>query len=160
MISSAPFTEIAQSIQSTMAQGGIKLNLIPGTSAQVITKYRARQHEAMLLYWGPDFMDPHSNAKAFAYNVDNADTSPQSTTTWRNSWAPAELSAKTRAALVERDPAKRLDMYRDLQRSVMKEAPWAITFQAQAQVALRAEVKGFVHGPTNDLVLYRDVAKN
>jgi peptide/nickel transport system substrate-binding protein len=160
MISSAPFTEIAQSIQSTMAQGGIKLNLIPGTSAQVITKYRARQHEAMLLYWGPDFMDPHSNAKAFAYNVDNADTSPQSTTTWRNSWAPAELSAKTRAALVERDPAKRLDMYRDLQRSVMKEAPWAITFQAQAQVALRAEVKGFIHGPTNDLVLYRDVAKN
>jgi peptide/nickel transport system substrate-binding protein len=112
------------------------------------------------VYWGPDFMDPHSNAKAFAYNVDNADTSPQSTTTWRNSWAPAELSAKTRAALVERDPAKRLDMYRDLQRSVMKEAPWAITFQAQAQVALRAEVKGFIHGPTNDLVLYRDVAKN
>jgi peptide/nickel transport system substrate-binding protein len=160
MISSAPFTEIGQSIQSTMGQAGIKLNLVPGASAQVITKYRARQHEAMLLYWGPDFMDPHSNAKAFAYNADNSDSSPQSTTTWRNSWAPAELSAKTRAALVERDPAKRLEMYRELQRSVMKEAPWAITFQAQAQVALREEVRGFVHGPTNDLVLYREVTKN
>jgi peptide/nickel transport system substrate-binding protein len=160
MISSSPFTEIGQSIQATMAQGGIKLNLVPGASAQVITKYRARQHEAMLLYWGPDFMDPHSNAKAFAYNVDNSDSAPQSTTTWRNSWAPPELSAKTRAALVERDAAKRLDMYRELQRSVMKEAPWAITFQAQAQVALRSEVNGFVHGPTNDLVLYREVTKN
>lgn len=160
MISSAPFTEIGQSIQATMAQAGIKVNLLPGTSAQVITKYRARQHEGMLLYWAPDFMDPHSNAKAFAYNVDNADTSPQSTTTWRNSWHVPELSAITKAALVERDPAKRLEMYRDLQRRVLKESPWAMTFQAQAQVALREEVKGFVHGPTNDLVVYRSVTKN
>jgi peptide/nickel transport system substrate-binding protein len=159
MISSPPFTEIGQSIQATMGQGGIKVNLLPGTSAQVITKYRARQHEGMLLYWGPDFMDPHSNAKAFAFNMDNADTAPQSTTTWRNSWHIPELSAKTRAALVERDPAKRLDMYRELQRTVLKESPWAMTFQAQAQVALRDEVKGFVHGPTNDLVLYRGVSK-
>ncbi|MGL4811748.1 MAG: ABC transporter substrate-binding protein, partial [Beijerinckiaceae bacterium] len=51
VISSAPFTDIGQSIQSTMAQAGIKLNLVPGSSAQVITKYRARNHEAMLLYW-------------------------------------------------------------------------------------------------------------
>ena len=73
---------------------------------------------------------------------------PQSTTTWRNSWLhPRICRRKTRAALVERDPAKRLDMYRELQRDVMKESPWAITFQAQAQVALRSEVKGFVHGP-------------
>jgi peptide/nickel transport system substrate-binding protein len=105
-------------------------------------------------------MDPHSNAKAFAYNVDNADSSPQSTTTWRNSWLIPELSQKTRAALVERDPGKRLDMYRDLQLTVLKESPWAMTFQAQAQVALRDEVKGFIHGPTNDLVGYRNVTKN
>ncbi len=50
-------------------------------------------------------------------------------------------------------------MYRDLQRDVLKESPWAMTFQAQAQVALRANVKGFVHGPTNDLIVYRDVEK-
>ncbi len=160
MISSPPFTDIGQSIQATMGQAGIKVNLLPGTSAQVITKYRARQHEGMLLYWAPDFMDPHSNAKAFAYNVDNADSSPQSTTTWRNSWLIPELSQKTRAALVERDPSKRLDMYRDLQLTVLKESPWAMTFQAQAQVALREEVKGFIHGPTNDLVGYRNVTKN
>ena len=101
---------------------------------------------------------PH-NAKAFAYNVDNADTAAQSTTAWRNGWLIPELSAKTRAALVEPDAAKRLDMYRDLQRAVMKDSPWAMTFQAQAQVALRSEVKGFIHGPVSDLVLYRDVSK-
>ncbi|WP_342361436.1 ABC transporter substrate-binding protein [Terrarubrum flagellatum] len=160
VISSAPFTDIGQSIQATMAQAGVKLNLIPGSSAQVITKYRARNHEAMLLYWGPDFMDPHSNAKAFAYNTDNSDGAPQSTTTWRNSWAPAELSKLTQAALVEPDAGKRLDMYRELQRAVMKEAPWAMTFQAQAQVALRSEVKGFIHGAVSDLVFYSGVTKD
>ncbi len=159
MIASSPFTEIGQSMQATMGQAGIKLNLLPGASSQVITKYRARQHEGMILYWGPDFMDPHSNAKAFAYNVDNADTAPQSTTTWRNSWHVPELSRKTTAALTERDPAKRLDMYRELQREVLKTSPWAMTFQAQAQVALRSNVTGFVHGATNDLILYRDVEK-
>jgi peptide/nickel transport system substrate-binding protein len=159
MIASSPFTEIGQSMQATMAQAGIRLNLLPGASSQVITKYRARQHEGMILYWGPDFMDPHSNAKAFAYNVDNADGAPQSTTTWRNAWHIPEMSKKTMAALTERDAAKRLDMYRDLQREVLSSAPWAMTFQAQAQVAMRANVTGFVHGATTDLIVYRDVEK-
>ena len=159
MIASAPFTDIGQSMQATFAKAGIKLNLTPGASSQVITKYRARQHEGMILYWGPDFMDPHSNAKAFAYNADNSDGSPQSTTTWRNSWHIPEMSKKTMAALVERDAAKRLDMYRDLQKEVLASSPWAMTFQAQAQVALRDNVKGFVHGATNDLIVYRDVEK-
>jgi peptide/nickel transport system substrate-binding protein len=118
VISSPPFTEIAQSLQSTFAQAGITLELVPGTGSQVITKYRARNHEAVLLYWGPDFMDPHSNAGAFAYNVDNSDGSPQSTTTWRNSWLVPELSAETDAALKERDAAKRDALYVDLQRKV------------------------------------------
>jgi peptide/nickel transport system substrate-binding protein len=160
MIASQPFSDIGQSIQATMALAGIKVNLIPGTGAQVITKYRARQHEAMLLYWGPDFMDPHSNAKAFAYNVDNSDSAPQSTTAWRNSWLVPELSAKTRAALIERDPVKRLDMYRELQRAVLSQSPWAIMLQAQAQVAMRSEIKGFIHGPTSEFVLYRSAGKN
>ena len=53
-----------------------------------------------------------------------------------------------------------VDPDRDLQRDVQKQAPWVITFQAQAQVALREEVKGFIHGPVNDLILYRGVTKN
>src|SRR5262249_13144155 len=123
VISGPPFTDVAQSIQQTMAQANIRLSLVPGTSAQVITKYRARNHQIMLLYWNPDFMDPHSNAKAFAYNTNNADDAPQSTTTWRNSWLIPELSQRTTAALLERDPARRNAMYEALQRDVMRESP-------------------------------------
>jgi peptide/nickel transport system substrate-binding protein len=153
------FMDIAQSLQATMAQANIKLNLVPGTGSQVISKYRARGHQVMLIYWGPDFMDPHSNAKAFSYNVDNADNAPQSTTTWRNSWLIPELSAKTRAALLEKDPGKREQMYLELQRAVQKEAPFVIMFQAQAQVAMRGKVDGYFHGPVNDMIFYRRVTK-
>ena len=160
VISAPTFVEMAQAIQASFAKGGINLEIIAGTGAQVITKYRARTHEAMLLYWGPDFMDPHSNAKAFAFNKDNSDDKYASTTTWRNAWMPpAEMNAKTMAALGEQDADKRLDMYLELQKETQAEAPFVIMFQAIKQVAMQDNIKGFVNGATSDYVFYRLVEK-
>ena len=160
VISAPTFVEMAQAIQASFAEGGINLEIVAGTGAQVITKYRARTHEAMLLYWGPDFMDPHSNAKAFAFNADNSDDKYASTTTWRNAWMPpAELNEKTMAALGEQDAEKRLEMYMELQEATQAEAPFVIMFQAIKQVAMRDNVQGFVNGATSDYVFYRLVTK-
>lgn len=161
VIAAAPFVDMAQSLQASFAEGGINLEIVAGTGAQVITKYRARTHEAMLLYWGPDFMDPHSNAKAFAFNADNSDDKYASTTTWRNAWMPPEdMNAKTMAALGEQDAGKRLDMYLELQKETQEKAPFVIMFQAIKQVAMRDNVKGFVNGATSDYVFYRLVEKD
>ncbi len=159
LINTPRFMDMAQSMQASMGKAGIKLNLLPGTGAQVITRYRARKHEAMLLYWGPDFFDPHSNAKAFAYNVDNSDGAYQSTTTWRNSWAVPELSARTLAALQESDPAKRVAAYQALQQEVQARSPIIMTFQEQSQVAFRNNVKGYIQGSVADLIKYEGVTK-
>jgi peptide/nickel transport system substrate-binding protein len=160
VINSAPFTDMAQSLQATFAEAGINFEIIPGTGAQVITKYRDRTHEAMLLYWGPDFMDPHSNAKAFAYNPDNADGNYTPTTTWRNAWAvPEEMNELTMAALAESDPAKRNEMYIELQKQVQENSPIVIMFQAAYQVAMDENVEGYVNGATSDFVFYRLVTK-
>ncbi len=161
VINSAPFNDMAQALQQSFAQAGINFEILPGTGAQVITRYRARAHDAMLLYWGPDFMDPHSNAKAFAYNTDNSDDNYQSTTTWRNAWQPpAEINEKTMAALGEQDPEKRLQMYVELQQAMQAESPFVIMFQAVKQVAMADNVDGFVNGATSDFVFYRLVEKN
>ncbi len=161
VINSTPFTDMAQSLQASFAQAGINFQINPGTGSQVITKYRARTHQAMLLYWGPDFMDPDSNAGAFAFNEDNSDDHYQSTTTWRNGWAvPAELNAATKAAKAEADPAKRDQMYIDLQKKVQEKSPIVIMFQAAVQVALAKNVEGYVNGATSDFVFYRLVKKN
>jgi peptide/nickel transport system substrate-binding protein len=161
VINSTPFTDIAQSLQSTFAEAGINFDILPGTGAQVITKYRARTHEAMLLYWGPDFMDPHSNAKAFAYNADNSDDAYVSTTTWRNAWeVPAEMNEATMAALAEPDAEKRNEMYVELQKQIQETAPFVVMFQAVKQVGMADKVDGFVNGATSDFVYYRLVTKN
>lgn len=161
VINSAPFTDMAQSLQASFADAGINFEILPGTGSQVITKYRERSHQAMLLYWGPDFMDPHSNAKAFAYNADNSDDAYAATTTWRNAWAvPEEMNAETMAALSEADPEKRLEIYRDLQQKVQQNSPIVIMFQAAYEVAMNKAVTGYVNGATSDFVYYRLVHKN
>src|SRR5690606_38866658 len=156
VINSAPFTDIAQSLQAGFAEAGINFDILPGTGAQVITKYRDRTHEAMLLYWGPDFMDPHSNAKAFAYNADNSDDNYTATTTWRNAWAvPQELNDEVTAALAEADQDKRNEMYVDLQKKVQEDSPIIIMFQAELQIAMAQNVEGYVNGSNSDFVYYR-----
>jgi peptide/nickel transport system substrate-binding protein len=160
VINSAPFTDMAQSLQASFAEAGINFEILPGTGSQVITKYRDRSHEAMLLYWGPDFMDPHSNAKAFAYNSDNTDGAYAATTTWRNAWAvPEEMNQLTTAALNEPDPDKRLEKYVELQEQVQAKSPIVIMFQAAYQVAMDKDVTGYVNGATSDFVFYRLVQK-
>ena len=65
------FMEIAQSVQSTLAKGGIKSEIVTSEGKTLWPMYRARKHEIILARWSPDYVDPHSNADAFAHNPDN-----------------------------------------------------------------------------------------
>lgn len=159
VINSGLFMDMAQSIQASFAKGGINVKLNPGTGSQIITRYRARQQDGILLYWAPDFFDPHANAKAFTYNVDNSDANYQSTTAWRNAWAIPELSEQTMAALREKNPETRSQMYEALQLEFQKKSPVVIGFQEVNQVAMVKALAGYVHGLTPDLVYFYNVTK-
>ena len=123
-------------------------------------KYRARKHDLILARWSPDYVDPHSNADAFAHNPDNR---PEAKLTgvlaWRNAWAQDDVNAMAVAARNELDLAKRERIYLDLQKRLQTEGPYVILFQQNEQVARRANVKGFVSGSNFDLVYYRNVTK-
>ena len=157
--STPPWTSIAQSIQSTMAQGGIRLSILSGEEKQVWTRYRARKHQMLLIQWSPDYLDPHSNAETFARNRDNSDASKARTVAWRNNWSVPELADQVDAAVKETDPAKREGIYARLQQEVLAEGPYLIMFQPVTQVARRKEVANFIFGPYWDLVFYRKVTK-
>jgi peptide/nickel transport system substrate-binding protein len=156
----SPFNDVAQNIQETFGQAGIKVEIVPGEQKQVITKYRARNHDIVLLYWSPDYMDPHSNADAFARNTDNSDEAQSKPLAWRNAWDIPEISKASAAAARERDPEKRKQMYLDLQKQLQEDGPFVIMFQSTEQIARRAGVQGFVSGPTYDTVYYRLVTKS
>jgi peptide/nickel transport system substrate-binding protein len=157
---SSPSSDMAQSIQATMAEAGVKVNIVPGEQKQVITKYRARNHGIVLLYWSPDYMDPHSNADSFARNPDNSDDAKSKPLAWRNAWDIPDITAETDAAVRERDADKRKAMYLDLQKKLQDDSPFIIMFQSTEQVARTKNLNGYVSGPTFDIIYYRLVTKS
>ncbi len=155
----SPFTEIAQSVQQTFGQAGIKVDIVPQELKAVLGVYRARKHQLLLVSWGPDYFDPHTNADAFAHNDDNSDTPKVKPLAWRNSWFIPELTAEMRAAAKEIDTAKRAAMYEDLQRKVTDQGAFILMFQTAAPVASRSNVSGFKAGLTEDVTFYRLTTK-
>jgi len=155
-----PDIDIAQALQASWAQAGIKLEIIQGDGKQVITKYRARNHEIVMLSWGPDYQDPHTNAQTFASNTDNSDGSPTKTLAWRNSWDIPEMSKKTQAAVEEPDAEMRAAMYIDLQTEHQKVSPFVIMFQQIEVAAHRKSVTGFIVGPGFADNWYQEIKKN
>jgi peptide/nickel transport system substrate-binding protein len=156
-----PYLDAAQSIQATMAEAGIDVSILQAESKAVYTKQRARQHQMILSHWSPDYLDPHSNADAFSSNPDNSDEAKLTgVIAWRGAWETPENTALTAKARAEVDPAKREAMYLELQKNVQEDSPFVFMFQATSQAVLRANVHGFVSGPSFDLVLYRNITKS
>jgi peptide/nickel transport system substrate-binding protein len=155
----SPTTDIAQAIQASWAKAGVKLELLPGDGKQVLTKYRARNHDVYIGQWGPDYQDPHTNAETFAMNVDNTDASRSKTLAWRNSWDIPEMTKMTQAAVREKDAKKREAMYQQIQREHQRTSPFVILFQETEVVAHHKGVDGFVIGPSFDNNLYHAIKK-
>ena len=156
----SPIMEMAQSIQATFAQGGVELEIIPGDGKQTLTKYRARNHDIYIGRWGPDYQDPHTNADTFARNPDNSDDAKSKPLAWRNSWEIPEMTKMADAAILERDPAKRAEMYLEIQKAHQATSPFVIMFQQTEVAATRADTKGFIIGPAFDDNKYHEVTKN
>jgi peptide/nickel transport system substrate-binding protein len=154
-----PVTGIAESVQQTMAQAGVKLEIIPGDGKQTLTKYRARTHDSYIGQWGVDYWDPNSNAETFTSNPDNADTGTNKTLAWRNAWDVPDLTKETKAALLERDGAKRAKMYQDLQKKVLETSPFVLIFQQTEVAGLRSNLKGLKLGPSFDTNYVFNVSK-
>jgi peptide/nickel transport system substrate-binding protein len=155
----SPYTDVAQAIQSTWGQAGVKVEIQTADLKQVLTKFRARNHDIVLVEWGPDYQDPHTNAETFAVNEDNSDNARSKTLAWRNSWDIPEMSKQTLAAVTERDTAKRAAMYEAIQREHQKISPFVVMFQQIEVAAHRKNADGFVIGPSFDNNLYKDIAK-
>lgn len=154
-----PTTGMAESIQQTLGQAGIKLEIIPGDGKQTLTKYRARNHDIYIGQWGQDYFDPNSNAQTFASNPDNSDAGKSHTLAWRNAWDIPDLTKETEAALLEKDAGKRADMYKDLEKKILDTSPFVVIHQQLEVAGLRKNLKGFALGPSFDSNFVGPVSK-
>ncbi|MGV8954165.1 MAG: ABC transporter substrate-binding protein [Cypionkella sp.] len=152
---SADRMDVAQSIQNTFGQAGIKVELNVGEGAEQLKEYRARTHDATLQTWGPDYPDPNTNSSTFAENPDNSDEANNTGyLAWRNAYDPGEMTAQSKAAVLEQDPDKRVAMYADLQMKHRDTSPFIVMFQQARQTGVRSTVKGFYTGGAVDAAAY------
>lgn len=152
--------DIAQSLQNTWGMIGCDVELIVGTGAQTLDRYRAREHDIYLGAWGPDYPDPNTNAGTFAVNPDNSDAAGATgLLAWRNAWGIPEMSEQTLAAVVENDTDKRREMYRALQAEHQKVSPFGVMFQQIEQNGMGASVENFVAGGATTAVSYWVITK-
>ena len=153
--------EMAQSIQNTMGQAGVNLEIRSGTGSEILGEYRARNHEVILEGWGPDYPDPNTNADTFARNPDNSDEAQNAGyLAWRNAYPAERETPLTEAAVLERDTAKREEMYAEIQRISQTTSPFAVMFQLIEQAAMQRNVEGFEPGGSIHSVFYWPVTKS
>ncbi|WP_454852741.1 ABC transporter substrate-binding protein [Rhizobium binxianense] len=154
-----PVTGIAESMQQTLAQAGVKMEIIPGDGKQTLTKYRARTHDMYIGQWGSDYFDPNSNADTFTSNPDNSDEGTVKSLAWRNTWEAPDLDKEAKAALLERDSAKRGAMYQDIQKKFLANSPFVIIFQQIEVAGYRKNLKDFRLGPSFDTNFVGPISK-
>lgn len=154
-----PYRDIAEALQASFVEAGIQLSLVASDRRQVLTKYRARNHQLALVRWAPDYGDPHSTVDFFIRNPDNSDSSEVKTAAWRNAWVSPKLQQVSDAAILERDAKTRTQMYLDLQRDLQSDSPFVVMFQQTESVAMRANVMNWTSGPTFDTYALRGITK-
>ncbi len=155
----SPYTEYAQAVQSTMAQAGIELDLQVVDGGQWLDRYRSHDLDIWVGLWGPDYPDPHSNAKAFTVNDLANPDGQHGNLADRFGWNSGPLSDQVLAAVQEQDTEKRKAMYDAIQRAHTDSSPFLYMFQDSRKVAMRANVKGVVLGITFSDDRYAGVTK-
>ena len=139
-----PNPEIAQALQNSLARVGIKVKLNKLISSQLWPKYRAQKHELILARWGPDYVDPHTNAQPFAdYKAKQL--------CWRNVYYNDETSGLIQQAGQEMDNDKRIGLYQKANKIIQTEGPYAMLYQGMYDHAVRNNIGDVYAAPTFDL---------
>jgi peptide/nickel transport system substrate-binding protein len=150
---STPFPECAQFVQNSLAEIGVKVKLNKMVSSQLWPKYRAQKHQMILARWGPDYIDPHTNAQPFAdYKAKQL--------CWRNVYYNDETSALIEQAGQEMDNDKRIALYQKANDIIQEDGPYAFILQPMYEHAVRNNVEGFYAAPSFDLWKLHPISKN
>lgn len=147
-----PQPELAQSIQSSLAKIGIKVQINKMVGAQLYPKYRAQKHDMILGAWGPDYIDPHTNAQPFAdYKANQL--------AYRNMYYNDQTSKMVQDAGVEMDHEKRIALYKEANKIIQEDGPYVFLYQPLYLHAVRNDIQGFLPGSNLQLTKLYPVSK-
>jgi peptide/nickel transport system substrate-binding protein len=121
-----PNPAVAQHIQANAAKIGVKLEIEQMADANLFTRARSRDFEVLQIGWGAGYPDSDSMISRHAVNPDNrAEAKLAQYPSWRSSWQDQKINEWAEAAKMERDTAKRIAMYAQIQNYMLENGPMA-----------------------------------
>ncbi|WP_226093165.1 ABC transporter substrate-binding protein [Dickeya oryzae] len=148
-----PYVEVAQALQDSFARADIRIDVQMVVESELWTRMRSGRFEAVFTYWGPDYIDPNSNASVFAL-------SQPGTLAGRLGWSvPPALSQMTRTAAAQCDPVVRRDTYQQLQRAVRGDSPFVLMLQGRRLVAVHNSLVNARQSMTNSMLYFDEISK-
>ncbi len=126
----------------------IKLSPMPGNER--IGKYRARDFQATISPWSPDYPDVDTFATPFFQSNTAA--------AQRVSYSNPEVDKLLRQGLEETDPDKRAEIYLHIQELVLPDIPYIVLYQPVYRKPARTSVQGVTVHPIYMMNL-RDASK-
>jgi peptide/nickel transport system substrate-binding protein len=130
---------VAAKIKEDLAQIAIEVDVRVLRSAELNSIYRAQNHQMVIARWGADYPDPDNLAKAFGdFDVRQL--------AWRNKW-DHPVKRMVQQAVAELDRGKRENLYKEIQKVVLDESPFAVFAYPLRQIAMRSNVKGYDPSP-------------
>jgi peptide/nickel transport system substrate-binding protein len=129
---------LAAKLQSDIEKIGLKVNIQQIQSSELLNIYRAQKAQMVLLSWGPDYPDPHTNANPFTnYEAKSI--------AWRNGFESPEIAKLALDASLAPDSAKRAELYKQMTERLFHEGPYAVLYQPTRTYGVRKNIKGFVY---------------
>ncbi|EJF83070.1 ABC transporter substrate-binding protein [Bartonella rattimassiliensis] len=146
LVSNAPYTLLlAQSLQDSAAQAGVRLKIEHVAGTQLFSKVNARAFDTAFVGWNSGSTDPHTMASRLVYNPDNRlEARNTAYPSWRHGYFDAKMNQKVEEALFQKDLQKRAQMYADLQRELMQKGPYAFIYQKYDVIAMTSNIKKWV----------------
>jgi peptide/nickel transport system substrate-binding protein len=132
---------LAAKIQSDIEKTGLKIKIQQIQSSELLNQYRAQKLQMVMLSWGPDYPDPHTNAYPFT-------TYDAKSIAWRNGFQSPEIAKLALDASLAPDTAKRAEIYKQMTERLFHEGPYAVLYQSVRTYGIRKNITGFKYGPT------------
>ncbi|RME74673.1 MAG: ABC transporter substrate-binding protein [Planctomycetota bacterium] len=133
--------KIAQLIKSQLAEIGLRCTIVTYPWDIYLHKTRQGEHDMCLLGWTADVADPDNFLFVFFHSANLGGTN-------FSFFSDPGIDTALLEAQTLRDPARRIRLYRRLERELAERAPLVPLVHPAQLAAVREQVRGFVLHPT------------
>lgn len=141
--------DLSIKLRDNLRDVGIEVKIIGLDWPTALTEYYALEQDLFLLGWTPDFVDPDN----YLWPMIHSDNMPPNGSDWAGYIDPI-VDEMIKEGRITADETARLSSYYEAQARIVEYAPYVYLYAPVGYDCVRADVKGYVFDPLENLRLY------